>query len=136
MSKKKREKNFKNNRKNSHITSELTFAQNLADNVTNFCGSWIFIILIFSFIVVWIFLNAYLLINYRVDPYPFIVLNLILACLTAIEAPIILMSQNRHQERDRIKQERDFIVNRKAERENRKIMRKLDYMRKILKEEK
>src|SRR5437867_12775717 len=80
---------------------KLTFGERLSDQIASFGGSWRFIILFGVVLVVWIILNAALLLNRGFDPYPFILLNLILSCLAAIQAPIIMMSQNRDEARDR-----------------------------------
>ncbi|MCX6824005.1 MAG: DUF1003 domain-containing protein [candidate division SR1 bacterium] len=94
---------------------EVTLGQRMADGVASFGGSWKFII-IFGFVLVsWILLNAIFLLNKGFDPYPFILLNLILSCLAAIQAPIIMMSQNRKEEIDRKRAENDYIINLKAE---------------------
>ncbi len=102
-----------------------TFGQKAADFITKWAGSWIFIISFFIFLAIWISLNVYFLVEYKSgnpwDPYPFILLNLALSCLAAIQAPIILMSQNRQTQRDRMKSEYDYAVNRKAEKEIREI---------------
>jgi len=115
----------KNNPKQS-----LTFGQRAADGLTKWAGSWAFIISFFVFLVIWVSINAYIFIQYEIgkpwDPYPFILLNLCLSCLAAIQAPIILMSQNRAAERDRQRAEYDYAVNRKAERENLVILKQLD----------
>ena len=92
----------------------LTLSQRAADKLTRFCGSWLFIFILTVMIVVWVFINTMMII-YKWDPYPFIVLNLTLSCIAAIEAPIILMSQNRSAERDRIQARYDYLINRKAE---------------------
>ena len=105
--------------------SQLTPGQKAADKLTHFAGSWTFIILFLSVLVVWMFLNVMAWI-YHWDPYPFILLNLGLSCLAAIQAPIILMSQNRTTERDRIRSEYDYSVNRKAEREITKILKEVE----------
>ncbi|MCR4334973.1 MAG: DUF1003 domain-containing protein [archaeon] len=89
----------------------------MADALTKIAGSWGFIIGFAIVLVVWISVNSYALIAGIWDPYPFILLNLVLSCLAAIQAPIILMSQNREHERDVTKAERDYYINRKAERE-------------------
>ena len=96
---------------------QRTMGQKAADLTTRWVGSWTFILLLFFFMAIWMSLNIYLVIAQRWDPYPFILLNFVLSCLAAIQAPIILMSQNRQAERDRMKSERDFAVNRKAEKE-------------------
>ncbi|MBD3310442.1 DUF1003 domain-containing protein [Candidatus Woesearchaeota archaeon] len=96
---------------------QLTLGQKLADTITSFGGSWTFILMFLALLLVWMSLNTVFLIFGLFDPYPFILLNLVLSCLAAIQAPIILMSQNRAAQRDRAKAERDYMVNRKAERE-------------------
>ncbi len=102
-----------------------TFGQKASDKITNWAGSWTFIIIFFIFIGAWMFINGYYLIQYKqtgaFDPYPFILLNLALSCLAAIQAPIILMSQNRQTQRDRAKAEFDYKINKKAEKEIREI---------------
>ncbi len=102
-----------------------TFGQKAADWLTKWAGSWIFIIGFLIFIGLWIYVNIYFLIQYKIaevwDPYPFILLNLVLSCLAAIQAPIILMSQNRTAQRDRLKAEFDYRINKKAEKEIREI---------------
>lgn len=107
------------NKKDSqeHIPRQkLTFGQRAADKITAFAGSWTFIIILILYIVVWISLNIIAFVRHW-DPWPFIILNLTLSCLATLQAPLILMSQNRTKERDRVETERDFAVNRKAERE-------------------
>lgn len=107
------------------IRTPKTFGQKAADGLTKWAGSWTFIISLFIFLIIWITLNMYFLIYYQAgksfDPYPFILLNLILSCLAAVQAPIILMSQNRQGQKDRIKAEFDYIINKKAEEEIREI---------------
>jgi uncharacterized membrane protein len=97
------------------IEKQLTLGDRLADHIAAFGGSWTFIISFFSFILLWIGLNIFLLINKPFDPYPFILLNLLLSCLAAIQAPIIMMSQNRQETKDRQRSEHDYKVNLKAE---------------------
>ena len=80
---------------------EITFVQKLADKVAEFGGSWGFIIFFMTFLVAWILLNVFWLSHHGFDPYPFILLNLILSCIAAIQAPVIMMSQNRQEEKDR-----------------------------------
>ena len=103
-----------------------TFGQRVADNVANFGGSWTFIISFFIFILIWIASNVYLLMNKGFDPYPFILLNLILSCLASLQAPIIMMSQNRQEEKDRERAKKDYEINLKAENEIRALNKKLD----------
>lgn len=102
-----------------------TLGQKAADKLTLFAGSWWFIFGFGLFLAVWIFINVLAWSN-RWDPYPFILLNLILSCLAAIQAPIILMSQNRAAERDRAQAKYDYQVNRKAEREIQDIQKDLN----------
>ncbi len=94
-----------------------TFGQRLADELATKAGSWGFIVGFFLFLIFWMCLNTYLIFFGRWDPYPFILLNLVLSCLAAIQAPIILMSQNRAAEIDRQRAANDYYVNRKAEKE-------------------
>ena len=93
-----------------------TFGQKAADNLSKWAGSWVFILFFFVFLGLWISANIYAWIQ-EWDPYPFILLNLVLSCLAAIQAPVILMSQNRAAQRDRLRAENDYKVNRKAEKE-------------------
>lgn len=97
--------------------SNLTIGQCAADLIAKWAGSWYFISLFALYLIVWMVLNTYLLLTAPWDPYPFILLNLTLSCLAAIQAPVILMSQNRAAERDRARAEHDYYINRKAERE-------------------
>ena len=107
------------------IRAPRTFGQKAADSVTKWAGSWAFIISLFVFLTIWMLINGYFLIQYHTgkpfDPYPFILLNLVLSCLAAVQAPIILMSQNRQTQRDRVKAEFDYTINKKAEQEIREI---------------
>lgn len=105
---------------------EPTLAQSLADRIAVFGGSWTFIISFFSFILIWILINIGFLISNGFDPYPFILLNLILSCLASIQAPIIMMSQNRQDEKDRIRAQKDYLINLKAELEIRELHQKVD----------
>ncbi|MDF2456155.1 MAG: hypothetical protein K0R51_2148, partial [Cytophagaceae bacterium] len=94
---------------------DLTLGQRLADKVASFGGSWSFIISFFGFMFVWILANIFVLLYEPFDPYPFILLNLILSCLASIQAPIIMMSQNRQEEKDRLRNLHDYQINLKAE---------------------
>ena len=107
---------------------KLTFGERLSDQIASFGGSWRFIILFGVVLVLWIVLNAALLLNRGFDPYPFILLNLILSCLAAMQAPIIMMSQNRAELRDRLRSENDYKINLKAELEIRHLHEKLDHL--------
>lgn len=102
--------------------------QKVADAVADFGGSWTFIILFFVFILGWIATNVYLLLNKGFDPYPFILLNLILSCLAALQAPIIMMSQNRQEEKDRERARKDYMINLKSELEIRLLDEKIDHL--------
>lgn len=110
------------------IESELTLGQRIADQVAAFGGSWTFIITFFLFILIWIFVNLWLLSTHPFDPYPFILLNLILSCIAAIQAPIIMMSQNRQEQKDRQRGEHDYKVNLKAELEIKLLSEKIDHL--------
>lgn len=110
------------------IEKELTFGQRVADHFAKFAGSWTFIICFFLFIAAWIGINIWLLMKAPFDPYPFILLNLILSCLAAVQAPIIIMSQNRLEEKDRKRGEHDYKVNLKAELEIRLLDEKMDHL--------
>src|SRR3989344_3258817 len=113
----------------------LTIGQKAADILTKFAGSWTFIIIFGLILILWVITNGYFLIKWyqgAFDPYPFILLNLFLSCLAAIQAPIILMSQNREGERDRIRMHYDYAVNRKAEKEIRELQKDIsDIKRKM-----
>ena len=107
---------------------KLTVGERLSDHIASFGGSWRFIILFGAVLFGWIIVNAILLLNRGFDPYPFILLNLILSCLAAIQAPIIMMSQNRAEARDRLRAENDYKVNLKAELEIRHLHEKIDHL--------
>jgi uncharacterized membrane protein len=99
-------------------SEKLTFGQKMADKVASFGGSWVFIIIFVIVLATWIILNSFILIGFgskSFDPYPYIFLNLILSMLAAIQAPIIMMSQNRQVYKDRLRAEHDYEVNLKAE---------------------
>jgi uncharacterized membrane protein len=108
--------------------SKLTFGQRLSDKMASFGGSWGFIIIFACILVLWISVNSYLLSLKPFDAYPFILLNLILSCLAAIQAPIIMMSQNRQEAKDRLRASYDYQVNLKAELEIRQLHQKLDHL--------
>jgi uncharacterized membrane protein len=107
---------------------KLTFGERLSDHIAEFGGSWKFLITFGAVIFVWIGANAVLLATRAFDPYPFILLNLILSCLAAVQAPIIMMSQNRAETRDRLRAENDYKVNLKAELEIRHLHEKIDHL--------
>lgn len=91
-----------------------TFGEKMADKISAIAGSWFFIMLFVLFLVLWIILNAFVLTE-KIDPYPFILLNLVLSCISAIQAPIIMMSQNREAKKDSMRNQNDYIVDLKSE---------------------
>ena len=105
-----------------------TVGERIADKVASFGGSWKFIIIFMSFLIIWMLINAFILLNKGFDPYPFILLNLILSCVAAIQAPIIMMSQNRQEEKDRARAELDYKINLKAELEIKLLSEKIDHL--------
>lgn len=113
----------------------LTLGQRAADALTKHAGSWGFILFFALFLTVWMLINVHFLVQYEkqpFDPYPFILLNLVLSCLAAIQAPIILMSQNRQTQRDRLRAEYDYAVNKKAEKEIEKLQVDVTKIMKLL----
>ena len=108
--------------------ANTTFGQRIADNVASFGGSWTFIIIFIAFLLGWIAVNILLLANKGWDPYPFILLNLILSCVAALQAPVIMMSQNRQGEKDRDKAQNDYMINLKSELEIRMLHEKIDHL--------
>ena len=107
---------------------KLTFGERLSDRIAEFGGSWKFLISFGGVIFVWVAANGVLLVTRAFDPYPFILLNLILSCLAAVQAPVIMMSQNRAEARDRLRAENDYKVNLKAELEIRHLHEKIDHL--------
>ena len=116
---------------NREFDEQLTFGQKLADNVAKFGGSWTFIIIFALILVMWVILNSVILARYQnaFDPYPYILLNLFLSMLASIQAPIIMMSQNRLAAKDRLDAAHDYEVNLKAEMEIETLHQKLDELR-------
>jgi uncharacterized membrane protein len=110
------------------FAQELTFGERLSDHIAEFGGSWKFLISFGAVLLIWIVVNAVVIVTHAFDPYPFILLNLILSCLAAVQAPIIMMSQNRGEARDRLRAENDYKVNLKAELEIRHLHEKLDHL--------
>lgn len=104
----------------------LTKGQSLSDKIARFGGSWMFIITFFIILMVWIALNTFLPGPDKFDPYPFILMNLVLSCIAALQAPIIMMSQNRLEEKDRERAQNDYLINLKAELEIRSLHQKMD----------
>lgn len=118
---------------NLEFEGKLTFGQRLADRVATFGGSWTFIIIFAAILLAWILLNAFLLTrqSHTFDPYPYILLNLFLSMLAAVQAPVILMSQNRQGVKDRLDAAHDYEVNLKAELEILSLHEKLDELREM-----
>jgi len=113
---------------NKEFDAKFTYGQRLADRVAAFGGSWSFIILFGGIIVAWVSLNGLALAGKPFDPFPFILLNLVLSCLAALQAPVIMMSQNRQEAKDRLQAENDYKTNLKAELEVRQLHDKLDHL--------
>ncbi len=113
------------------LSKQSTFGQRMADKVASFGGSWLFISIFMSVMVIWILLNSLILLKFNssFDPYPYILLNLVLSMLAAIQAPVILMSQNRQAYKDRLSAEHDYEVNLKAELEIIGLHEKVDSLR-------
>lgn len=106
----------------------LTQGQKISDRVARFGGSWSFIITFFVILIIWIIFNVMAPKVAEFDPYPFILMNLILSCIAALQAPIIMMSQNRQEEKDRQRSENDYLINLKAELEIRALHQKMDLL--------
>jgi uncharacterized membrane protein len=106
----------------------LTAGQKVSDKVARFGGSWKFIILFSIVLAVWIIFNVLAIGKYKFDPYPFILMNLVLSCIAAMQAPIIMMSQNRQEEKDRMNSENDYLINLKAEMQIRSLHQKMDLL--------
>jgi uncharacterized membrane protein len=111
------------------FSKKLGFGEHLADRIATFGGSWRFILIFAGLCLGWIAFNSiHMLLMKPVDPYPFILLNLILSCLAALQAPVIMMSQNRQESKDRLRSEHDYRINLKAELEIRQLHEKLDHL--------
>jgi uncharacterized membrane protein len=106
----------------------LTRGQKISDKVARFGGSWSFIISFFIILIAWITYNSLVPKNEEFDKYPFILMNLILSCIAALQAPVIMMSQNRQEEKDRLRGENDYLINLKAELEIRGLQQKMDLL--------
>ena len=106
----------------------ISFGQKIADGVATFGGSWTFILSFLGLLTVWILVNVLFFMNKGFDPYPFILLNLILSCIAALQAPVIMMSQNRTEERDRDRSKKDYMINLKSELEIRILHEKIDHL--------
>jgi uncharacterized membrane protein len=122
--------------RNPNVEEEemMTFGERIADKVATFGGSWTFISIFAGVLVTWVIINAVVLMSHPFDPYPFILLNLFLSMLAAIQAPVIMMSQNRQSSKDRLKADLDYRVNMKAELEVAQLHRKVDQIYEVLQE--
>lgn len=109
-------------------SANMSFGDRMADKIADFGGSWTFILSFLGFLLVWISFNIFWLSNKGFDPYPFILLNLLLSCIAALQAPVIMMSQNRQEEKDRERAKEDLLINQKAEEEIRSLHEKLDLL--------
>ena len=107
---------------------DLTRGQRMSDKIARFGGSWLFIISFLIILFSWIIFNSLLPGSNKFDPYPFILMNLILSTIAALQAPIIMMSQNRQEEKDRKRAENDYLINLKAELELRSLHQKIDLL--------
>jgi len=107
---------------------KLTFGEKLSDTIASFGGSWTFIIVFSLILLVWIGVNSFVLATRAFDPYPYILMNLVLSALAALQAPVIMMSQNRSEARDRLRGENDYKINLKAELEIRHLHEKIDHL--------
>ena len=112
----------------AEFDKDLTFGDKMADGLATFGGSWKFLIIFGTLLLVWIALNSIMLLKKPFDPYPFILLNLMLSCLAAVQAPVIMMSQNRQESKDRLRSQHDYRVNLKAELEIRQLHDKIDHL--------
>ena len=112
----------------AEFEQKWSFGERLADKIATFGGSWVFLICFGVFLLVWVGMNSLVLLWRPLDPYPFIFLNLLLSCLAAIQAPIIMMSQNRQEAKDRVRSQHDYKVNLKAELEIRHLHEKVDHL--------
>ena len=113
---------------NEEFDTKTSFGDRLSDRIAEFGGSWRFLILFAMVMVCWIGLNTAALLTKPFDPFPYILLNLVLSCLAAIQAPVIMMSQNRQEAKDRLRSEHDYRVNLKAELEIRNLHEKVDHL--------
>ncbi len=108
--------------------TKSSWGEKLSDKIAKFGGSWPFIIIFLLFILIWMIINVIILSSRSFDPYPFILLNLVLSCIAAIQAPVIMMSQNRQESKDRARSMHDYQINLKAEVEIRRLHDKMDHL--------
>jgi uncharacterized membrane protein len=115
---------------NKVFSDQMTFGQHVADKVASFGGSWTFILIFLTLLIIWVVANSFYLAQPQVfDPYPYILLNLFLSMIAALQAPVIMMSQNRQAARDRLEANNDYQVNLKSELEILELHRKMDLLR-------
>lgn len=110
------------------MEKDITFGERVSDKLAQFGGSWPFLIIFAGFLLLWMAVNLFVISMHPFDPYPFILLNLVLSCLAAVQAPIIMMSQNRQENKDRVRAQHDYQVNLKAEIEIRQLNDKVDHL--------
>lgn len=110
------------------MDQKWTFGERLADKIATFGGSWSFLTCFAIFLAIWITVNTVVMVAHPADPYPFILLNLLLSCIAAIQAPVIMMSQNRQETKDRLRSENDYQINLKAELEIQHLHEKVDHL--------
>jgi uncharacterized membrane protein len=113
---------------NVEFEKELTFGEHLADKIAGFAGSWSFIAVFAGILFLWVVLNTFILLSRPFDPYPYILLNLVLSAIAAVQAPVIIMSQNRQEMRDRLHAERDYQVSIHTELEIHRLQKKIDHL--------
>jgi uncharacterized membrane protein len=123
-----RERELLSQEVDEEIDRHLSFGQRLADRVASFGGSWTFILIFLAVLAVWIGVNSWLLRSDAFDPYPYILMNLVLSSIAALQAPVIMMSQNRTATRDRVQARNDYQINLKAELEIRHLHEKMDHL--------
>jgi len=114
---------------NEQLAGQNTLGERVADRMAEFGGSWRFVLLFMGLLAFWVVVNSLAVFWRPIDPYPFIFLNLILSCIAALQAPIIMMSQNRQEKRDHLRADQDYKVNLKAELEVRLLTTKIDQLR-------
>lgn len=100
---------------NKELSNTLTTGERMADKIAQFAGSWSFLFFFGGIVVLWAVINSYLIFEKPMDPFPYVFLNLILGCIASIQAPIIMMSQNRESQKDRLRSENDYLINLKSE---------------------
>ena len=122
------EREFISTNPDNDFDKTWTKSELVADKIASFGGSWTFIGIFIGFIIVWIMINSMVFLWKPADPYPYVLLNLLLSCLAAIQAPIIMMSQNRQEMKDRIRSQHDYQVNLKSELEIRQLHEKIDHL--------